>query len=115
MKPIFIIHYRLYLFFFFAVFLPQIALILVPSWRIPTFSFAFLGIIIMVRLLIESDKDYKETSRTLALRILNAEKKKIPSKEELESFARRILEGRVFVFYFSGALSFALAYLSTVV
>lgn len=115
MKPIFFIHIRLYFLFFVTVFLPQLALILIPAWRIPTFSFAFLGIIIMARLLIESDKEYKEKARLIAHRQLHQSLKRVPSKEEVEGLTRKIMDGRVFVFYFSGALSFALAYLSTVV
>lgn len=69
----------------------------------------------MTRLLGESDKTYKDKARLIAQRQLHQSSQRVPSKEAVESLARKILDARVLAFYLSGALSFGLAYLSTVV
>lgn len=108
MQALFLYHWKLYFFFIVSVYIPQLILIFYPSINLPGLGLAFVGVVLMTKLMTIQDKDYLAMARSLALESLKNEYKRSPSKSEIESLAHKIVESRLFTFYFCGALALAL-------
>lgn len=113
LEGLFLYHWKLYLFFSLTVFLPQILLFIFPEWNIPGLGLAFVGVILMTKLMGDKDRYYLEKARGLAVERLKKLRKREPKKGEVEILAEKISQARLFTFYFSGALAIALGFLSS--
>lgn len=106
-------HWKLYVFFCVFVFTPQILLLIFPQVNIPGMGLAFSGIILMTKLMSSNDKQFLGRARAMALSTLKKTRQSEPRKGEVEVLAKKILESRLFAFYFSGALAIALGLISS--
>lgn len=84
-----------------------------PNWNIPGLGLAFVGVILMTKLMTLKEKDYLVIARSKALAQLKKARKRDPKKGEVEVLAGKICQARLFAFYFSGALAIALGFMAS--
>jgi hypothetical protein len=100
-------HWKLYTGLFTALVAP-LTILMLGKW-LPTTSlpFAFMALLLFVRLMVMKDRDYLEVARKLSREVLRKRLGQEPKAGESEILAQQIVNSRQMVFYVIGVLQFA--------
>lgn len=101
------VHYRLYLSLLAGLVFPLTVLVIFQPVPVESLPFAFMALLVFVRIMSVSDKLYLEQARRQAREILKQQKQKEPRLGEVEVMAQRMVHSRNIVYFVIGGLQLA--------